>query len=370
MNEKIFLMRPQVGQEELDLIGEVLESGFLTEGPQVAAFEEKVAAYLGVKYAIATTSCTTALELALWALGIGPGDEVIIPDFTYPATALAVYRLGATPVLVDVDPDTYNITPEAIIQARGPKTRAVIPVSLFGQPLSQEIYDTCCQLGLWVIEDAACSLGAAIQGKKTGTLAHLTCFSFHPRKVITTGEGGMVVTNDEHLAEKIRSLKRFGLRPLKTGLHFVDWGTNYKMSDVQGALGVVQMERLEAIVEERIKKASYYQELLSGLSGILPPKIIQGGRHIFQTYACRLSEPQKRDPLRSFLAQRNIETQIGTFALHLEPAFLKTPRVGDLSNSELLYHSLIALPLHHQLTPEQQEQIVVCIKEFLREDQT
>ncbi len=234
-------MRPVIGQEERLLVEEVFASGFLTEGPKVAAFEEKVAAYLGVKHAVATTSCTTALELALWVLGIGPGDEVIVPDFTYPATALAVYRLGATPVLVDVDLRTYNITSEAIKEAVTPRTKAVVPVSLFGQPLSQDVYETSRELGLWIVEDAACSLGAAIGSRKVGTLADMTCFSFHPRKVITTGEGGMVVTDNDQWADKIRALKRFGLKKTDSGFRFVEQGTNYKMSDVQGAIGLAQM---------------------------------------------------------------------------------------------------------------------------------
>ncbi|HDN86105.1 MAG TPA: DegT/DnrJ/EryC1/StrS family aminotransferase, partial [Candidatus Omnitrophica bacterium] len=353
--EKIYLMRPSVGEEELTAIKEVLDSGFLTEGPKVAEFEKNFASYVEAKYAIATTSCTTALELGLRAIGIGPGDEVIVPDFTYPATADVVYLVGAEPVLVDVDLRTYNITPEAIKNSFTKRTKAAMPVSLFGQPLSEDIYATARELGLFIIEDAACSAGAIVNGKKVGSIADFTCFSFHPRKVITTGEGGMLTTNNDEWAEKAKCLKKFGLEATDKGMEFLEIGTNYKMSDILGAIGLVQLKKIETIIEERRAKAHYYTKLIKEADleeYILPPYELPNARHTFQTYACYVKVDGARDKLRSFLAEHNVETQIGTFALHLQPAFKNTKKIDECRNSRLLYENLIALPLHHLLTKE------------------
>jgi len=369
VEEKISLMRPLVGEEEISAIKEVLDSGFLTEGPKVAEFEKAFASYVGAKHAIATTSCTTALELALRAAGIGPGDEVIVPDFTYPATADVVYLVGAEPILVDVDLKTYNITPEAIKSAFTKRTKAVMPVSLFGQPLSEDVYTTARELGLLIIEDAACSAGAVINGKKVGSIADFTCFSFHPRKVITTGEGGMLTTNNDEWGEKVRSLKKFGLKAGDKGMEFFYIGTNYKMSDILGAIGLVQLRKIEKIIEERRAKAEYYTTLIkkSDLEEyIAPPQELPEARHTFQTYACYVKIEGARDKLRQFLAEHNVETQIGTFALHLQPAFKNTKKADDCKNSRLLYENLIALPLHHLLTKEQQEFIIDLMDKFFK----
>ncbi|HDD43631.1 MAG TPA: DegT/DnrJ/EryC1/StrS family aminotransferase [Candidatus Desulfofervidus auxilii] len=366
--EKIYLMRPWI-EEEIEAIKEVLISGFLTEGPKVAEFEKAFASYVGSKHAIATTSCTTALELALRVLGIGPGDEVIVPDFTYPATADVVYLVGAEPILVDVDLQTYNITPEAIKTAVTNRTKAVIPVSLFGQPLSEEVYITARELGLFIIEDAACSAGATIKGKKVGSIADITCFSFHPRKVITTGEGGMLTTNNDEWAEKTKCLKKFGLKRTEKGMEFFYIGTNYKMSDILGAIGLSQLKKIENIIEDRRTKAHYYTKLIkeAGLEKfLLPPWEVSNLRHTFQTYACYVKVEGARDKLREFFLEHNVETQIGTFALHLQPAFKNTKKADKCKNSRLLYENLIALPLHHLLTKEQQEFIIKVIKKFFK----
>ena len=239
LEKRIKLIKPVVGEEELQMIRKVLESGWLTEGTVTKEFEEKVKKFVGVKYAVATTSCTTAFELALRALDIGPGDEVIVPDFTHPATGNIVRWIGAEPVLVDVDLSSYNVDPDEVEKAITEKTRCIMPVSWGGNPLNmQPLNDLKEKHNLFVVEDAACSLGAEYNGKKTGTMADITCFSFHPRKIITTGEGGMAVTDNPAYAEKLESLKTFGMTTADGKTTFTLCGTNYKLSDILAAVGV------------------------------------------------------------------------------------------------------------------------------------
>ncbi|RLI74044.1 aminotransferase DegT [Archaeoglobales archaeon] len=365
MSGRIYLARPCIDERELEAVKKVLESKYLTEGPMTAEFEKKFAEYCEAKYGIATTSCSTALELALRTLGVGKGDEVIVPDFTYPATSFVVSLVGATPVLVDVDISSYNVTVEKIEEAITDRTKAIIPVSLFGYPLDEDVYKLKDEYGIYVIEDAACSAGAMLNGKKVGSQADMTCFSFHPRKVITTGEGGMITTNSKEFAERAKSLKRFGIRNVNGQIRFVEVGTNYKMSDILAAIGLVQLEKIEDIIKVKIEKAKVYTELLEKVDGIKPPEVRPNTRHTFQSYACYVEKKGMRDKIRQELAKNGVESQIGTYCLHLEPAFKDVKRVGKLENSEKLYYNLLTLPLHHELTLEQQEMICKIIKEVL-----
>jgi dTDP-4-amino-4,6-dideoxygalactose transaminase len=364
---KIYLARPKIGEEELEAIKKVLDSRYLTEGPITAEFERKFAEYSDAKFGIATTSCSTALEVSLRVIGVGKGDEVIVPDYTYPVTGSIVSLVGAKPVLVDVDIDSYNVTAENIEEAITDKTKAIIPVSLFGNPLKKEVYKIGKEYGLAVIEDAACSAGSMLEGKKVGSFADMTCFSFHPRKVITTGEGGMITTNNEEYAEKARSLKKFGMRSLDGQTRFVEMGTNYKMSDILAAVGLTQLEKIEDIIKDRIEKAKIYTELLEKIDGIRPPEIRPNTRHNFQSYVCYVEREGMRDRIRNELAKKGIETQIGTYCLHLEPAFKNVKKIGKLQNSEKLYYNSITLPLHYELTYEQQENICREVERIFHE---
>ncbi|MEM2169634.1 MAG: DegT/DnrJ/EryC1/StrS family aminotransferase [Candidatus Bathyarchaeia archaeon] len=365
--KKIFLARPCIGEEEVEAVKKVLSSKFLTEGPVTNEFEREFAKYCEANHGIATTSCSTALELSLRTLNIGKGDEVIVPDFTYPVTASVVSLVGAEPVLVDVDLDDCNVTREKIEEAISEKTKAVIPVSLFGNPLQEDVYRVKRAHSLYIIEDAACSVGAMLNGRKVGSQADMTCFSLHPRKIITTGEGGMITTNDKELAERARSLKRFGIREVNGQLCFAEIGTNYKMSDILAAIGLVQLQKVEDIIKDRIEKAKIYTEYLSRINGIRPPRVRPGTRHTFQSYVCYIEKEGLRDKLRIRLAERRIETQIGTYALHLQPAFKKAKKVGDLKNSEKLFNNLITLPLHGELTADDIGEICKSIKAIVRE---
>ncbi|UCD93171.1 MAG: DegT/DnrJ/EryC1/StrS aminotransferase family protein, partial [Methanobacteriota archaeon] len=365
--DRIKLIQPLVGEEELALIDEVLKSGYMTEGPKTKEFESKFAEYVGAGHGIATTSCTTAMDLSLRALGIGKGHEVIVPDFTYPATADVVRFVGATPILVDVDPESYNITAEHIREAYTPQTRCVMPVSLFGNPIDIEpIEDLAEEKELYLIEDAACSAGARRGQRRTGSMVDLTSFSFHPRKVITTGEGGMITTNSNELAELARSIKKFGMTAGAGGVsNFARAGTNYKLSDVLGAIGVVQLSKIDEIISKRIELANNYDKLLQDAKGIIPPKVDEGVRHVYQTYAVSITVDGARDRLIGDLRERNIESQIGTYSLHVQPSFAEVARIGNLETSEMLYKNLLALPLSHYMTSEDQERVVSTLDELL-----
>jgi perosamine synthetase len=321
MLKKTKLIEPVVGKEELQIIRKVLDSGWLTEGPMTREFETKLAEFVGANHAVAMNNCTTALELALRVLRIGHGDEVIIPDFTHPATGNIVKWVGATPILVDVDSSTYNIDAEEVEKAITKKTKCIMPVSWGGNPLNiQPLNELKEKHNLHIIEDAACSLGAEYNGTKTGTMADITCFSFHPRKIITTGEGGMAVTDRQIYAEEIRALKKFGMTKTDGETKFTHFGTNYKLSDILGAVGVKQMEKVDKIINKRIELANYYNDLLVEVDSIRAPEKRKNTKHVYQTYAAYIEKDRSRDKLIADLRKKNIETQIGTYALHLQPS--------------------------------------------------
>ena len=357
---KIFLMRPDIGNEELEAVKQVLDSAYLTEGPVTEEFERTVAQYVGAKHAVAVTSCTTALHTVLEVIDV-KGKEVIVPDYTYPATAEAVILAGGIPVLVDVDFESMNMTSEILEEAYNDKMNVFIPVSWAGVPLESGIYQMAKKLGLLTLEDAACSLGSMIDNTFVGKLADFTCFSFHPRKVITTGEGGMITTDNEEVAAKCHSFKHFGMKDGK----FATIGTNYKLSNILSAIGLQQMKKIEKIIKGRLERAKIYDEIISKMDGIRPAYSKKGTRQTYQSYTCYIEKENLRDKIRQKLAENNIESQIGTYALHLEPAYNKMKRVGNLKNSELLYKNTLTLPLHNQLTVKDQENVCTILKELL-----
>jgi dTDP-4-amino-4,6-dideoxygalactose transaminase len=366
-SKKIKLIEPVVDEEEIANVSKVLRSGWLTEGQVTEEFEEEIKKYLGVKYAIATTSCTTALEISLRALGIGPLDEVIVSDFTHPSTGNIVKWIGAKPVLVDVDLFSYNIDPAEIERAITKKTRCMIPVSWGGNPLDMKpLNELKEKYDLFIVEDAACSLGAESNGKKTGTMADITCLSFHPRKIITTGEGGMAVTNDPIYAEKLESLKQYGMKTENGKVKFAGDGTNYKLSDILSAIGLAQMKKIGTIIDRRIKLASYYNKLLAHIDLIRPPEKRNNTKHVYQTYAAYIEKDSARDKIIEDLRKENIETQIGTYALHMQPCYKGVRKTGKLERAEKLYRNLLALPMCHSMTKEDQEYVVSKIEKSLR----
>lgn len=354
------LASPWTGEDELAEVAAVLASGHLSQGPRVAEFEAMVAEVTGSRYAVATSSCTTAMHLALAALGIGPGDEVLVPDFTFPATANVVVQQGAVPVLVDVEPGTYNVDPADLARHVTARTRAVMPVHLFG--LSADL-DPCLELarehGLAVIEDAACAIGATYKGRPCGSVGDVGCFSFHPRKVITTGEGGMVVTDRPDVAERLRLLRSHGGVRQGGRFTFEDAGFNYRLSDVHAALGIAQMRRLPEILARRRALAARLTEQLDAMDGIRPPQEPVEAGHAYQAYVAVLDEGLDRDKVIAALAERGVESTIGTYALSAQPFFARAYgyEEGRLPCSAGLARRSLALPLFPQMSDAQVEHV-------------
>jgi dTDP-4-amino-4,6-dideoxygalactose transaminase len=383
---KIPISRPLFGPEERQALLEPLETGWVVQGPRVAEFESRFAEFTHARQAVATTSCTSALHLALASLGVGRGDEVIVPAFTWIATANVVEQLGARPVFVDIDLETFNIDVRQLRHALTPRTRLLLPVSLFG--LSADMYpilDLARQHNLVVVEDAACAIGAWYHGHHAGTLADAGCFSFHPRKSITTGEGGMLTTARLDLAETVRSLRDHGASVSDLTRHrqprsyqlpdFPHAGFNYRMTDFQGALGVVQMTRLPDILERRKALARRFDEELEHLSWLRTPPIPSGCRHGYQAYVClycqeepRLSNVQRlhagRNALMDRLEAAGIATRPGTHAVHMLDYYRHKYglRAEDYPNAYLADQLSLAIPLFPQMTDEEQNYIVRALR--------
>jgi perosamine synthetase len=341
----IRLAWPDLGEEELAAVAEVFESGRLTMGPKVAEFEAGLAEACEVEHAVAVSSGTAALHLAALALGIGPGDEVIVPAYTFPATANVVAMAGARPVLVDVDPETMNLRPEAVAKAVTVRTRAVLAVHLFGRPVRWDELEAVVPEGVELLEDAAGALGARRGGRACGGLGRLGCLSFHPRKIVTTGEGGAVTTNDGDLAESIRSLRHHGWR----GADMPAPGLNYRLPDILCALGSSQLRRLEALLEERERLAAAYNERLADV--VRTPSVDEGDRHGLQAYVVQLD---RRDEALEALREAGIEAQIGTYALHRLTAYRDQ---GPFPGADACFEHALALPFHNRLTQQEVERV-------------
>jgi len=372
ISDQIYLSRPLIGNEELDAVREVFESKYLTEGPKTREFEARFAEYIDVKHGIATTSCTSGLEVCLRAVGVNVGDEVIVPDFTFPATALAVYALGATPVLLDVSPKDYVMNATELASRITGKTKCILCVSNLGFPLDYApLMELATKRGISVIEDAACSTGTLVNGKKLGSMVDAAVFSFHARKILTTGEGGMIVTSDDELAEKCREIKNFGVTKSEGGRQtFGAWGTNLKMSNIAAAIGLVQLKRLESIIEERTKRARKYRELLHGKSTVELVELPEHVRYNYYCYPLRV-DGSVREKLLFSLRERKIEAQICSYALHRQPFFQSlrgTAMSSDVlfPNSTQAFECLMQLPIHHELTTQQQEYICNTLLDLLR----
>ena len=365
---RIPLIKPYMNQEIKDKVCEVLDSGYLTEGPITTEFEEAFKKYIDCRHAIAVTSCTTGLELALRVLEIGPGDEVIVPDYTYPATADVVAIVGATVVIVDVSKDTMLINYESLEQAITPRTKAIIPVSIFGNPLDYVLLNAIkLKHGICIIEDAACSIGAEYGSVKVGTLADISVFSLHPRKFITTGEGGMITTNNDKWAAWMASYKHFGIGKDtdREGLIFERIGTNYKLSNILAAVGLVQMQHIDELLNKRIELSDRYREMLAECDGVAIPQTTPGGKHSYQSFCIFVKD---RDRILNEMRAKGIEVQIGTYSLHMHPAFLEGPCINHSSlfeGSSFAYEHCLTLPLYHELTESDQNTVVETLKGLL-----
>lgn len=382
----IQIAEPCMGEEEWQALREPLTTGWLTQGPKVKAFEEVFAKRHTVKYAYATTSCTTALHLALRAIGIKAGDRVIVPSFTWIATANAVEYCGAIPVFCDSCRRSYNIDPlklEEVIQkllVEGIKPKAIIAVHLFGLAAEMDlINELAAKYNMKVIEDAACAAGASYRGKPTGSLGDIGCFSFHPRKVITTGEGGMCTTNDPILAERIACLRSHGASLSEEQRHHSDkpylmpdfdaLGYNYRMSDLQGAVGLVQIPKLDFFITERKHWADFYKKQLADLEWLITPIEPGGYSHSFQAYVCLVDNDKikkSRNEIMQYLHECGIGTRAGTHAVHELGYYTKKYNIKseDYPVAAELYAQTIALPLHNHMSEDDYARVVDSLKKL------
>ena len=365
----IQISTPSLGDEEWEAVRGPLMSGWLTQGPAVFEFERKFAERHEVTHALATTSCTTALHLMLTAAGIGPGDEVIVPSFTWVATANAVLYTGATPVLADVDPRTYNIDPRDVAARVTERTKAVIAVHLFGLCADVPGLRAALPAHVDIFEDAACAAGAKLGAAWAGSLGRAAAFSFHPRKSITTGEGGMLTSNDSGLMETAEKLRNHGAEISEEQRHqgtqpyllpdFNLLGFNYRMTDLQGAVGVVQLAKLDAFIDERQKWADFYFETLGDIPWLTMPEQPVNGRHAWQAFVTRVDPGVDRNSVMAQLHDRGISTRPGTHAIHTlgyyREHFGWVP--ADYPNSRDCQAHTMAIPLHNRMTSEDFEYV-------------
>ena len=371
--KEIPLLRPYFDSEELEEVKKVLDSGWVSQGPKVKEFEGKIAEYLGVKYAIATTNCTSALHLALLSIDVKTGGEVLVADFTFPATGHAVLYCGAKPIFVDVDSKTYNLDVDLIEEKITERTKAIIPVHTFGQPAQMDkIMEIAEEYNLKVIEDAACALGAKYKDLYAGTIGTVGCFSFHARKGITTGEGGMAVTDNKNLAEKIRNLSVFGMTSAwnreKSDKfiipEFTQVGYNYKMSDIAAAIGVAQLKRLDKIIKRKQELARYWDEKLQDMEFIESPYVSENVTHVYQSYIALVDKHINRNKLIELLMKKGVQTQIGTYASHIQPVYNSNQ---ECPKSYQTFNRSLALPMYYTLTEGDIDMAAAHLKEALEE---
>jgi perosamine synthetase len=366
------IAKPLFGPEEIAAAAKPLESGWIVQGPYVAEFERRFGAFVGAAHAVACSNGTTALHLANAAMRLGEDDEVIVPSFTWIATANAVVYCGARPVFCDVELSTYNIDSAAIEACITPRTKGIVPVHLFGLCAEMTpILDLAKKHDLWVVEDAACGFGATYHGRQAGTLADTACFSFHPRKSITTGEGGLVTTMRDHGAAARRDEPSFLLPD------YDELGFNYRMTDLQGAIGCVQLDRAAFILAQRRLRARRYDEALASFGWLRTPHVPPHMEHGYQAYVCLFApeEPSpanvdaleaRRNMLMAKLEERGITTRQGTHAPVLRAYYRKRFGIDPAAfpNAVLAEKLSLALPLYPQMTDEEQERVVVALREI------
>jgi perosamine synthetase len=360
--------RPYFTGKESAAVAEVIASGWVSQGPRVRAFEEAFAAHVGAPDAVATTSCTTALALALYAAGVRPGDEVIVPSLSFIATANAVWHCGGRPVFADIDPATYNLDPVAAERAITSRTRAIMPVHQVGLPADMDrFFDLAARYDVTIVEDAACAIGATYKGRPVGALGSLACFSLHPRKVITTGEGGMIAVHDPAVAERLRRLRAHGMDMSDLARHaahdivfeeYPERGFNARMTDMQAAVGLCQLEVVDYVLAMRRRLADRYTSALEWLPGILPPWDPPYAVRAWQSYCVRVTDasPLSRTELMRRLLADGIPTRRGVMAIHHEQAYARAS--GTLPHTDAAAHEVLMLPLFAELSDDEQDYVI------------
>ena len=363
--------RPYLRGDEGAAVAETIATGWVSQGPRVREFEAAFAARVGARDAVATTNCTTALQLALYVSGIGPGDEVIVPSMSFVATANSVWQNGAEPVFADVDPRTYNLDPASAERAITSRTRAIMPVHQLGLPADMDAFLALGErYGLAIVEDAACAIGASYRGRPIGSLGPLACFSLHPRKVITTGEGGMIAVQDPEVAERLRRLRQHAMDVSDLARHgakdvviesYPERGWNQRMTDMQATLGLCQLEALDEILEQRARLAARYTAAIEHIPYLEPPFEPDDVQRTWQSYAVRLSPgaPVGRNELMRRLLRDGVPTRRGVMAIHEEPSYAGV--AAELPHTEAATRESLMLPLFAGLTDEEQDHVIDCL---------
>lgn len=377
MTKQIQISKPCMGNEEWNAVREPIMNGWLTQGPKVAEFEKAFADETNVPYAVAVTSCTTALHLSMLGAGIGAGDEVIVPSFSWVSTANAVEYCGAKPVFIDVERETFNIDPSKIQAALNDKTKAIIPVHLFGLPVDMDAIKQAVPENVIILEDAACAAGATYKGQNTGTFGQSASFSFHPRKSITTGEGGIVTTSDKDLYDKLLVWRSHGLSAsqsmIENGAQPYDMGDvnvlgyNYRMTDLQAAIGLVQLTKMQNWIDDREKWAQYYADHLSDIEWLQCPKVCEDYKHSWQAYVVMVNEdmsPKTRNNIMMILKDAGIATRPGTQAIHMLNYYKDKYHLNenDFPASRDCFYYSMAIPMHNEMTQDDYDYIIKTIK--------
>jgi perosamine synthetase len=374
---KIPVAKPYLTEDEAKNAYDTVLSHWVTQGPRVEEFEKKFASYVGSTYAVAVSSCTSALHLSLIVAGIRKEDEVICPSLSFIATANSILMAGAKPVFGEVDPDTLNLDTEKTEKLITSKTKAIILVHQLGKPAAIDAFKTLCKkYNLLLIEDAACAAGSSYKNKKIGSHSDLVCFSFHPRKVITTGDGGMITTNNKDYYTRLKLLRQHGMSLSDLSRHssdkvlneeYLEPGYNYRMTDIQAAIGIKQLEKLDWLVEERRKLASNYHVAFKAIDCIKLPVEEQTEYSNYQSYSIYLKEncPISRDELMQKLLEKGISTRRGVMTIHREAAYKKIYSSNNLSISEKVSDRSIIIPLYVPMTKEEQEYVIQQLKNLI-----
>ena len=365
ITKKVPMSAPDITEEDVQAVAEVVRSGRLALGPKTEEFEHLIAEYVGVKHAVAVSSGTAALHLIVKALGIGPGDEVLVPSFTFVASVNVILYEGAKPVFVEIEPDTYNLDPEDLERRITPRTKAIMVVDVFGHPAEwDEILRIAEKYGLKVIDDSCEALGAEYKGKKLGQFGDAAAFAFYPNKQMTTGEGGMIVTNDDQIAKLCRSLRNQGRREMGAWLEHEWLGYNYRMTEMSAALGVSQLKRIETLLAKRERVAQMYTERLSELEWIRTPVVRPYVRMSWFVYVVTLVEGMHRDPVMKALAEEGIPTRGYFSPVHLQPYVRRRlgTKEGMLPVTESAARRTIALPFHGNMTEAEVDMVVEALE--------